>query len=195
MTIRSLLEQHAKEIPGAEALRSYEGKEWVSRTFAGFLGDVRRTASAYGTAFALRPREENVALILQNSPTWMEVYLACSGAGVAVVPIDPKLHNDEVAYILQDSGAVVVTTDRSHLDMMRAIVPNLPSVRAVVLVDGEGAYEAIGSVPVQALAALCADLRDTSWYDAHAAAADDVASIIYTSGTTQRPSRGPGSRF
>ena len=86
MTIRSLLEQHAKEIPGAEALRSYEGKEWVSRTFAGFLGDVRRTASAYGTAFALRPREENVALILQNSPTWMEVYLACSGAGVAGRP-------------------------------------------------------------------------------------------------------------
>ena len=161
MTIRSLLEQHAQEIPDAEALRSYEGKEWVSRTFAAFLADVRRTGSAYGTAFALRPREENVALILQNSPTWMEVYLACSGAGVAVVPIDPKLHNDEVAYILQDSGAVVVTTDRSHLDMMRAIMPNLPSVRAVVLVDGEGPCEPIGSVPVHALAALCADVRDT----------------------------------
>ena len=155
MTIRSLLEQHAQEIPDAEALRSYEGKEWVSRTFAAFLADVRRTGSAYGTAFALRPREENVALILQNSPTWMEVYLACSGAGVAVVPIDPKLHNDEVAYILGDSGAVVVTTDAAHLDMMRA--------------------------------ALCADVRDTSWYDAHAAAADDVASIIYTSGTTGKP--------
>ena len=135
-------------------------------------------------AFALRPREENVALILQNSPTWMEVYLACSGAGVSVVPIDPKLHNDEVAYILGDSGAVVVTTDRSHLDMMRAIMPNLPSVRAVVLVDGEGPCEPIGSVPVHALAALCADVRDTSWYDAHVATADDVASIIYTSGTT-----------
>ena len=187
MTIRSLLEQHAQEIPDAEALRSYEGKEWVSRTFAEFLADVRRTGSAYGTAFALRPREENAALILQNSPTWMEVYLACSGAGVAVVPVDPKLHNDEVAYILQDSGAVVVTTDRSHLDMMRAIVPDLPSVRAVVLVDGEGEYEAIGSVPVRALAALRADVRDASWYDAHVAAADDVASIIYTSGTTGKP--------
>ena len=187
MTIRSLLEQHAQEIPDAEALRSYEGKEWVSRTFAAFLADVRRTGSAYGTAFALRPREENAALILQNSPTWMEVYLACSGAGVSVVPIDPKLHNDEVAYILGDSGAVVVTTDRSHLDMMRAIVPNLPSVRAVVLVDGEGAYEAIGSVPVRALAALRADARDAAWYDAHVATADDVASIIYTSGTTGKP--------
>ena len=85
MTIRSLLEKHAQEIPDAEALRSFEDKAWVSRTFAQFLSDVRQTASAYGTAFSLRPREENVALILQNSPTWMECYLACSGAGVAVV--------------------------------------------------------------------------------------------------------------
>lgn len=187
MTIRSLLEKHAQEIPDAEALRSYEDKVWVSRTFAQFLSDVCQTASAYGTAFAPRPREENVALILANSPTWMEVYLACSGAGVAVVPIDPKLHNDEVAYILGDSGAVVVTTDRGHLDMMRAIVPSLPSVRGVVLVDGEGTYEPIGSVPVRALAALRADVRDTSWYDSHVAAAEDVASIIYTSGTTGKP--------
>lgn len=187
MTIRSLLEQHAQEIPDAEALRSYEDKVWVSRTFAQFLSDVRQTASAYGTAFALRPREENVALILANSPTWMDVYLACSGAGVSVVPIDPKLHNDEVAYILGDSGAVVVTTDRAHLDMMRAIVPDLPSVRGVVLVDGEGTYEPIGSVPVHALEALRADVRDEKWYDEHVAEADDVASIIYTSGTTGKP--------
>ena len=187
MTIRSLLEEHAQKIPDAVALRFCEDKQWRSRTFAEFLGDVGRTASAYGESFSLRPREEHVALVLSNSPTWMEVYLACSGAGVAVVPIDPKLHNDEVAYILGDSGAVVVTTDAAHLDMMRAIVPDLPSVRAVVLVDGAGDYEPIGSVPVRSYAALCAEARDESWYDAHVAEADDVASIIYTSGTTGKP--------
>ena len=169
------------------ALKYFLDKNWHSRTFAEFLSGVRKTAEAYGTTFSMKPREENVALILPNSPTWMEVYLACSGAGVSVVSIDPKLHNDEVAYILSDSGAVVVTTDRAHLDMMRAIVPNLPSVRAVVLVDGEGTYEAIGTVPVHALAVLCADVHDTSWYDAHVAETGDVASIIYTSGTTGKP--------
>ena len=191
MTIRSYLQKFAEKTPQNVALKCFQGKNWHTCTYADFLSDVRRTAEAYGTTFSLKPREENVALILPNSPTWMEVYLACSGAGVSVVPIDPKLHNDEVAYILGDSGAAVVTTDRSHLDMMRAIVPNLPSVRAVVLVDGEGAYEAIGSVPVHALAALCADVRDTSWYDAHVATADDVASIIYTSGTTGKPKGRP----
>ncbi len=187
MTIRSYLENFAEKTPQNVALKYFQDKNWHTLTYAEFLSGVRRTAEAYGTTFSLKPREENVALVLHNSPTWMEVYLACSGAGVSVVPIDPKLHNDEVAYILKDSDAVVVTTDRSHLDMMRTIVPNLPSVRAVVLVDGEGTYEAIGTVPVHALAALCADVRDTSWYDAHVAATDDVASIIYTSGTTGKP--------
>ena len=187
MTIRSLLEKHAQEIPDAVVLRSYEGREWVSRTFAEFLSGIRRTAAAYGEKFAVRPREEHVALILPNSPTWMESYLACSGASVAVVPIDPTLHNDEVAYILGDSGAVVVTTDRAHLDMMRAIVPGLPSVRAVVIADADGPFEPIGSVPVASYAALRAEEHDPAWYDAHVAEADDVASIIYTSGTTGRP--------
>ena len=187
MTIRSYLQNFAEKTPQNVALQYFQGKSWHTCTYADFLSDVRRTAEAYGTTFSLKPREENVALILPNSPTWMEVYLACSGAGVSVVPIDPKLHNDEVAYILGDSGAAVVTTDRSHLDMMRTIVPSLPSVRAVVLVDGEGTYEAIGTVRVDALAALRADVRDTSWYDAHVAATEDVASIIYTSGTTGKP--------
>ena len=187
MTIRSYLQKFAENTPQTVALKYFQGKKWYTRTYAEFLSGVRQTAEAYGTVFSLKPREENVALIIPNSPTWMEVYLACSGAGVSVVPIDPKLHNDEVAYILRDSDSVVVTTDRSHLDMMRAIVPDLPSVRAVVLIDGEGTYEAIGTVPVHALPALCAGVRDTSWYDAHVAATDDVASIIYTSGTTGKP--------
>ncbi len=187
MTIRSYLEKLAEKAPQSVALKYFLDKNWHTRTFAEFLSGVRKTAAAYGTTFSLKPREENMALILPNSPTWMEVYLACSGAGVSVVAVYPKLHNDEVAYILSDSGAVVVTTDRAHLDMMRAIVPNLPSVRAVVLVDGEGTYEAIGTVPVHALAVLCADVHDTSWYDAHVAETGDVASIIYTSGTTGKP--------
>ncbi len=187
MTIRSYLQKNAEKTPQNVALKYFQDKIWHTLTYAEFLSGVRRTAESYGTTFSLKPREENVALIIPNSPTWMEVYLACSGAGVSVVPIDPKLHNDEVAYILRDSDSVVVTTDRSHLDMMRAIVPDLPSVRAVVLIDGEGTYEAIGTVPVHALPALCAGVRDTSWYDAHVAATDDVASIIYTSGTTGKP--------
>ena len=96
MTIRSALETFAKKNPDHVAQVFCVGDEWKSRTYGGFLADVVKTAEAYGSKFDLKPREENVAQILPNSPEWMDAYLACSGAGVSVVPLDPKLHNDEV---------------------------------------------------------------------------------------------------
>ena len=195
MTIRSYLEKFAQETPQATALRYFEAKDWHARSWADFLADVRTVAEAYGPRFALRPRAENVALMLPNRPEWMEAYLACSGAGVGVVPLDPKLHSAEVEYILKDSGAVVVTTDRAHLDLMRLIAPNLPDLRAVVLVDGrKGDCEPLGDVPVFDYVALKADPETVkraagrgAWYGTHVAQEEDVASIIYTSGTTGKP--------
>ena len=195
MTIRNCLEKFAKETPQATALRYYQAKEWHTRSWADFLLGVRVTAEAYGPRFALRPREENVAIILGNQPEWVESYLACCGAGVGVVPIDPKLHSAEVEYILKDSGAVVVTTDKAHLDLMTLITPNLPDLRAIVLVDGGAAErKPIGSVPVLDYEMLKADEQTTiqakgerAWYDVNVAVEDDVASVIYTSGTTGKP--------
>ena len=191
MTIRSYLEKFASKTPQTVALKSFVGKKWQELTYADFLAGVRQVAEAYGTTFLLKPREENVAVILPNGPDWLESYLACSGAGVSVVPLDPKLHPGEVEYILKDSGAVVVTTDSAHLEMMREILPNLPSVRAVVIVDGADSLStSIGKVAVYGYAALKASVTvpaQGAWYDRNVAAPEDVASVIYTSGTTGKP--------
>ena len=189
MTIRSYLEIFAEKTPQSVALKFFLDKKWHERTYAEFLSGVRRTAEAYGTTFALKPRAENVAMILPNGPDWLEAYLACSGAGVSVVPMDPKLHASEVDFILKDSGAVVVTTDAAHLEMMRELLPNLPNVRAVVIVDGADSLpEKIGTVSVHAYAALKESATDSgTWYDANVARDEDVASVIYTSGTTGKP--------
>ncbi len=188
MTIRSCLEKLATDTPNAVAMKFFgPDKEWHSRTWVEFLEGVTRVADVYGSRFGLKPQSENVALILSNSPTWMEAYLAQSGAGVAVVPIDPKLHNSEVEYILHDSGAVVVTTDGAHLEMMKAIAPSLPDLRAIVIVDGASqTYDPVGSVPVYGYEDL-KKCENTGWFAAHAAKLDDIASIIYTSGTTGKP--------
>lgn len=188
MTIRSALETFANKKPDHVAQIYCVGKEWKSRTYGEFLSEVKRTADAYGPKFDLKPREENVALILQNSPEWMEIYLACSGAGVSVVPLDPKLHNDEVSYILRDSGAVVVTTDKAHIPMLQQIQPELPSLRAIVIVDGGApSYAAIGDVPVYDYAEFRKTGCCCGWYDKNVCKEDDVASVIYTSGTTGKP--------
>jgi len=189
MTIRSLLENLAEKKPSLTAIEHFgSDKAWHTLTWSQFMEGVRQTGDAYGSTFALKPRVENVAVILSNCPEWVEVYLACSGAGVSVVPLDPKLHNEEIEYILSDSGSVVVTTDAAHLDMMRAIAPKLPALRAVVVVgDEEGAtYAPIGSLQVHSYNALRA-AKPTGWYGENVARTGDVASVIYTSGTTGKP--------
>ena len=187
MTVRGLLEKNALEQPERVALRWCEGKVWQSRTWREFLARVRDLAEGYGTRFGLVPGKDNVALILGNSPAWLECYQAQAGAGLAVVPMDPKLHDGEVEYILRDAEATVITTDAAHLRMMMNLVPKLPKLRGIVVVDGvifEG--RKIGGVPVVGYDHLRIS-GGGAWYDAHIAREEDVASIIYTSGTTGRP--------
>ena len=123
-------------IPNNVAVRWCENKVWKAKTWLQFLTNVRETAEGYGTRFGLQPRAENTAIILPNCPEWMVAYLAQAGAGVSVVPIDPKLHNEEVFYILNDAEVSVVTTDKAHLRMFLEIAPRLPKLRGIVIIDG-----------------------------------------------------------
>ena len=188
MTIRELLEKWASQTSSAVALKYCENKVWMTRSYGEMLKGVREIAEGYGKRFGLVPREENAAIILPNGPTWMESYLAQCGTGVSVVPIDPKLHNDEVAYILRDARVRVVTTDTAHLKMMMTIAKTLPDLRGVVVVDG--IVHAGQKIDEQIEVVEYAELRLSgggAWYDAHKAESEDIASIIYTSGTTGKP--------
>ena len=188
MTIRGFLEKWASARPDAVAVKYCETQVWKSKTYGEMLRGVREVAEGYGTRFGLRPHEENAAVILPNSPVWLESYLAQSGTGVSVVPIDPKLHNEEVAYILRDAQVRVVTTDAAHLKMMMSIAQDLPDLRGVVIVDGivrEGQKidDRVDVVEYEELRVA----GGGAWFDDHAAEPADVASIIYTSGTTGKP--------
>ena len=188
MTIRELLEKWATATAQNVAVKYCENKVWKTRSYGEMLRGVREVAEGYGSRFGLKPLEESAAIILPNSPIWMESYLAQCGAGVSVVPIDPKLHNEEVAYILKDAQVRVVTTDTAHLKMMMTIARNLPDLRGIAVVDGvvhEG-QKIDGRIDVVEYGKLRV-AGGGAWYDAHVAKADDIASIIYTSGTTGKP--------
>ena len=187
MTIRGLLEKNAGTYAKRNAFTWCQDKVWQSRTWGELYARVRDLAEGYGTRFGIEPGKDNTSIILGNCPEWIESYLAQSGAGVSVVPMDPKLHESEVEYILKDAEATVVTTDKSHLRMMMNLVPKLPKLRGIVIIDGvifEG--QKIGDVAVVGYDKLRVS-GGGKWYDAHRPESGDVASIIYTSGTTGKP--------
>ena len=188
MTIRGLIEKWADARPNGKLFTYHEDNAWKTRSYAASLKGVREIAEGYGTRFGLKPRDENAAIILQNSPTWIESYLAQVGTGVSVVPIDPKLHNEEVAYILRDAEVRVVTTDPQHLKMMMLIAMDLPDLLAVVVVGGviNPGQKIAGRIDVVGYESLRL-AGGGKWYDDHVAKPEDIASIIYTSGTTGKP--------
>ena len=189
MTLRTLLEDAATNRPDSIALRYSRDNVWQSRTYAELTLGVSQMAEAFGK-LGLKPFDEQVALILENGPEWIETYLATAGAGVPAVPLDPKLRAAEVTFILQDSGAAAVITDTRHLDMLEVVLPELPAVRFIVVTDG-------GSEPLATIAGRpCYDYetlragvrgQPLAWYVSHQPLPQSIASIIYTSGTTGKP--------
>lgn len=113
---------------------------------------------------------DRVVLAMSNCPQYFELLFAIWHAGLAVVPVNAKLHPKEMAWIAQDSEARVCFCTSDLMDQMVALASEMPSVSRFVCV-GDGEYEKLLTDPV-----ACA-----------AADRDDLAWIFYTSGTTGRP--------
>jgi long-chain acyl-CoA synthetase len=92
-------------------------------------------------------------------------------AGLAVVPINSKLHPKEVAFILEDSRAAALFVGDDLASDLQPLLPALSSLRHTLAIDGSD-YERLAS---------------GEGIDAHEAEAGDLAWLFYTSGTTGRP--------
>ncbi|QJY49950.1 class I adenylate-forming enzyme family protein [Pseudonocardia broussonetiae] len=124
-------------------------------------------------------RGDRVLLHLDNRVEVAESYLAIPRAGAIAVCANPGAATAEVAHILDDSGARVVITDDAHLDVVRALAAERGGPLAVVVVgagaaDGEVRYADLLAAPADQGPRDCLELDDVAW-------------MLYTSGTTGRP--------
>ncbi|MFI5837515.1 SDR family NAD(P)-dependent oxidoreductase [Micromonospora sp. NPDC051300] len=168
-----LLRAHAGRLPDQVAFRdadravSWAALEAVTRRLAGHLVDA-------GVA-----RGERVAFCLGNRVETVETWLAVTRAAAVGVPLNPRSADAELAHLLDDSGAVLVVTDPQHLDQLLRLRADRPDLR--IWVTGDGPYpEPATAWPALVDAAPTADARDDLGLD-------EVAWMLYTSGTTGRP--------
>jgi long-chain acyl-CoA synthetase len=142
-------------------------------------------------------RGVRVAIISESRPEWLFVDLAILAAGAVTVPIYPTLSAEQVETLLADSEAaiVVVSTDAQVAKVARC-AGRLPHLKAVVTIAASTAAANVG-VPVISLAGV-AELGGTrirngwgvarAFHDtARTVAAGDLATIIYTSGSSGEP--------
>ena len=146
---------------GAELLHDYAG--------------LRRRAATLARALRqrhdLRPGDR-VGLFMTNAPEVLEILFGCWWAGLAVVPINPKLHPREAQYILEHSQASLLFCTRDIGAALTAPEHVLPLLRQIVFADS---------------AAYAALLDGEAQSEPVHREAGDLAWLFYTSGTTGRP--------
>ncbi|MCW7940817.1 DNA-binding protein [Streptomyces hygroscopicus] len=168
------LREHAARRGGKEAYRderravTYGELEERTGRLAGHLGCLGLD------------RGDRVAILLGNRVEFVESCLGVLRAGAVGVPLDPEASDAELAYFLDDSGAVVVITDQALLPRLAGAAAERPGLRVVVVGTGVVPAEA----PCGAL--LFEDLArtDPGRPPRDDLGLDEAAWILYTSGTT-----------
>jgi long-chain acyl-CoA synthetase len=141
-------------------------------------GEVNRYANRVGS-FLLKEgvkRNERVMLLSENRPEWPISYFGILRAGGTAVPVDSSLNESEVVNIARRSEArVLLLSEETAAEM-----PNLAELlsQAGVATRVVSLAEAMSGDP---------QYPDHIGPVRHTAAADDVASLIFTSGTTGTP--------
>ncbi len=127
-------------------------------------------------------REATVALMMSNRPEFHVADLAVMTAGGAAFSIYQTYTADQVAYLLEDSGARIAIVASEYLEVVKAAAATVPDFQTIVTVDGESGDGLTTWAELRAI--------DTE-FDGEAATAevspDDLLTLIYTSGTTGPP--------
>jgi fatty-acyl-CoA synthase len=157
--------ERALRTPERKALH-FEGRDWTYAQVQQEIEAVADRLAALGAA-----KGERVAFLGHNQPMFLFAMFAAARLGAIFTPLNFRLTGPELAFMLEDSGSRLLIVDEAH----RAVIaPEIASLRA--------------------LKAVLAAERPESWTDAAPPRAapvpareEDVAVIMYTSGTTGRP--------
>jgi amino acid adenylation domain-containing protein len=123
-----------------------------------------------------------VCLLLERSCDFVVAMLACFKAGAAYVPLDPTYPQDRIQYMLNDSSAAVLVSNRGLLQRFGGVVAGARDLATVIALDSEPpAGTGHASIGAQQLAAASTDNPQLPL------AGSDRAYMIYTSGSTGRP--------
>ncbi|HEX4986046.1 MAG TPA: long-chain fatty acid--CoA ligase [Burkholderiales bacterium] len=182
-TLDGLFRERVRRSPERVAYRNFdEPGGWKDYTW----GDVEKLVARWQAALELEGLQpgDRVAIMLRNCVSWIVFDQAAMGLGLVTVPLYTSDRPDNIAYILQDSGAkLLVIENAGQWDALADVRALLAGVQRAVSIDA--AVKAPSDPRLKSL---------KDWLPASAPGVKHLgedggklASIIYTSGTTGKP--------
>ena len=179
VSLQRLTEQSWDRLAAGSVLH-YEGSQWTGEELA---ERVRRVSGGLQEA-GLGPGER-VVTCMANCPEVSITYSAIWRTGAVATPVLFLLSEDELRYVLTDSGAALVVTTPEFLPKVLAAAADLTTVRGIVVVGGPTAEQcpaAAEGPPLLPFAEL--DTAPPAWLvDSDPS---ELAALLYTGGTTGR---------
>ncbi|MFC1576276.1 AMP-binding protein [Candidatus Omnitrophota bacterium] len=149
--------------PRLTAIQWKSGNRWIKISYKELQGNVKMLSSALSRYYGVK-KGDRVAILLGNRPEWPTVFFALISAGAIPVPVNQLAPSGEIEHILNDSGCKIAFTESG-----------CPSIGIkTVWVDSDEFKRTLYLFPENAPGGM-------------EAKRDDIACIMYTSGTTASP--------
>ncbi len=161
----------ALQIKGRNGFVRFSYKEVADRAFA-IAGALQELGIKKG---------DKVAVIGENRPEWAMSYLGVMASGAIVVPIDPFLKGGEVAHIVNVAEVSCVIASGKFVPMFEEIRELLHSVKAFITMEDEGEE---GWYTFPEIIERGDRVIKSDAFIEYSVSKDDIAAIIFTSGTT-----------
>jgi len=191
-TFPRLLQMHARQRPGATAIREKDLGIWQSWSWSQALGEVQQLAA--GLHQAGFRRGEHLAIVGENRPRLYFTMIAVQCLGGIPVPLYQDAVAPEMAFVFSNAEIrFAVVEDQEQVDKLLEVRETVPHLKRIIYEDARGLrhYDQPGLASYEQIRALGEQLlkeRPTLVDDEIALGrSEDVAAMFYTSGTTGNP--------
>ena len=174
----SALLASAESNPGQPAISYREGDHFVDVNLGDFASEVKRIAAGF-VGLGIEPGSK-ICLHSATRPEFTYLDYAIWAAGCVTVPIYETSSEEQVEWIIGNSEAVAVISENQQMkDSFDAAADSLPACRHSIVIDNRG----IDEIKQAAREGDEAEVERRIAATSHS----DLATLVYTSGTTGRP--------